>query len=107
MKVVIVIKSYVGRWLEFGPIKIKPWFHAEVPIEDFKALSDVMLLEIDRAKKCREITLQMVADNKPVDQVNESLVLQMKAEADRASKSAEGATNWSSQYGHRFEAWII
>lgn len=85
MKLVSVIKSYAGRQQDFGSITIKPWFHAEVPHEVMKELSGDVKLELERAVKARYITIQMVADGKPVDQINEPVVLQMKGEADKQS----------------------
>lgn len=81
MKLIHVIKSYVGQGLDFGPIHVRPWCHTEVDHEVFEQLSGDVALAINQAIRLRQITVQMVADDKPVDTVNERLVLQMAREA--------------------------
>lgn len=81
MKLIHVIKSYVGHGLDFGPIHVRPWCHTEVDHEVFSQLSGDVALALKQAIRLRQITVQMVADDKPVDRENERLVLQMAREA--------------------------
>ena len=86
MQLVCVIRSYTGRVLEYGPIRIRPWAFIEYPFEDYKKLGADVLTQIDRAKRVREISVQLVADDKPVDEFNEATVVRMWHEQ-------EGGTN--------------
>jgi hypothetical protein len=85
MRLVIVIRSYAGRRLEFGPIVIGPWKFVEVPYSEFKKLPPDVAEQLTRSKLSREIAIQLVADDKPVDEMNEDLVLRMYDESQGAS----------------------
>lgn len=87
MQLVCVIRSYTGRVLEYGPIRIRPWAFIEYPFEEYKKLGAEVLMQIDRAKRAREIAVQMVADNKPVDEFNETTVLRMWHEQEGGPKN--------------------
>lgn len=81
MRMVTVIRSYVGHKLEFGPITIAPWKFVEVNYADYQALSPDVQQSLNRAKLTRDISIQLVADGNPVDEMNESTVVRVWRES--------------------------
>lgn len=81
MRMVTVIRSYVGRKLGFGPITIAPWKFVEVNYADYQALPQDVQQSLNRAKLTRDISIQLVADGNPVDEMNESTVVRVWRES--------------------------
>ena len=77
MKLVTVVRSYKGSRQEFGPIAISPWKFVEIDYSEFQRLDPEVLKQLNRAKQAKEISIQLVADDKPVDEFNEATVLRM------------------------------
>lgn len=81
MRLVVVIRSYAGRRLEFGSIVIGPWKFVEIDYSEYQRLSPEVLQQLNRSKLARDISIQLVADEKPVDEMNEAIVLRMWRES--------------------------
>lgn len=86
MKLVSVIRSYVGRKLTFGPIEIRPFYFTEVDHKVVQTLDADVKHALRLAIGAKEVSIALMADDKPVDQQNEKLVLQMKEQSDKTGE---------------------
>ena len=81
MKLTYVIRSYVGRVLEIGTLRIREWAFVEVDKATMDGLGVEALTQLRDLRDRHEVSISMLKGTLPVASWNEAAVLQEEADS--------------------------
>jgi len=89
MKLVHVIRSYVGHDLQVGSVTVPAWRFVEVTHEQLRGLDKTAAVDLSQRCQARELSIAAVLDGQPVHPANEAQVVRLY-ESEAAAEARGG-----------------